>query len=143
MSVERLAALGIVNGTGTGYQGDQLATRAEAVTMLARMLCLDVSFVEDGNYAFGDSRPEDTWAWAYIDAMAEAKLTNGVGESLFAPNRKITYAEVAVLLDRILERTHPDGEGVVLPDGMEADHWAYQSFVKGLNQAPVSENVSQ
>lgn len=134
-----LAGKGIVEGVGQEFQGDRPATRAEMAAMLARMLCLELPERESGFHAFLDAGPKDTWAWAYIDALAAEKLTMGVGDGLFAPSRTITYAEVAVFLDRVVRRNAPTGESVVLPADVPQDYWAYESIIKGLNTPPPVE----
>lgn len=142
-AVNLLVSRGIVQGTGEGFQGERLATRAEMAAMLARMLCIELPQRESGFHAFADAGPKDTWAWASIDALAGQNLARGIGEGLFAPGRSITYAEVAVFLDRVVQRNTTQGEAIILPVDVPQDYWAYESILRGLNMPPISETAVQ
>ena len=97
--VDRLLALGITSGCHAEsrlYCPDDLVTRAEAATLLARAFDLDASAPA------GFTDVADSFAAADIDALFAAGITNGCdsSERLFCPDRLATRGQMAVLLER-------------------------------------------
>ena len=137
--VHTLNIWGIVNGVGESlYAPDQYATRAEISAILCRMLMLPVSTDPEGPHAFLDAGPEDTWAWAYIDALAKAGITLGVGDDMYAPDRILTRAEVAAMLSRALVTdVDTDGADVIVPLDVTEEHWAYRHILRAVNSGAV------
>jgi len=79
-----LNGLGLFKGTDSGYALDNQSTRAEAVTMLVRLLGK-----EDDALAGGYTHPfTDVPAWAspYIAYAYENGLTNGLTDTTFGPS---------------------------------------------------------
>lgn len=130
---------GIVQGIGGGlFAPDQLATRAEISVMLCRMLMLPIDDDPDAPHAFTDAGPEDTWAWAYIDALAKAGITKGSGDDCYSPKRLVTRAEVATFLARMLVTIVDSDRGEVLvPKDVTKDHWAYTFILRAVNGEPA------
>lgn len=104
-AVDVLSRAGVVTGIEGGmFAGDRTATRAEMITMLARMIWPDPPPGDpDGPHAFEDTGPADTWAWAYVDFLTQQDVIRGVGGGQFAPNRVLTRAEAAAFLARLLD----------------------------------------
>ena len=137
--VHTLNIWGIVNGVGESlYAPGQYATRAEISAILCRMLMLPVSNDPEGPHAFLDAGPEDTWAWAYIDALAKAGITLGTGDGMYSPNRILTRAEVATMISRILiTDVDIDGADVIVPLDVAEEHWAYRHVLRAVNSDAV------
>lgn len=137
--VQTLNIWGIVNGVGEDlYAPGQYATRAEISAILCRMLMLPINTDPEGPHAFLDAGPEDTWAWAYIDALAKAGITLGVGDEMYAPNRILTRAEVATMLSRALVTdVDIDGADVIVPLDVTEEHWAYRHILRAVNSGAV------
>jgi len=90
-----------MNGWMTGISADKFSpgtslTRAEATTVIVRMTGLPA---EKGSL-FDDAIGH--WAEAYIDTAKRYGLVSGTGDNSFEPDRPITRAEMAVLLNNIL-----------------------------------------
>ena len=83
-------------------------TRAEFATIAARFLSEDYA----GGHRFNDIQGH--WAAEYIDRAAAAGWIGGYEDGSFRPNAYITRAEVATLVNRMLDRA-PD-VGHLLPD---------------------------
>lgn len=134
-ALARLTNVGVVKGVpGSAFAGERLATRAEFVTMLARMLKLDTPDTVGMAHAFADSGEDSTWAYAYIDAMAKAGVILGVGGGNFAPSRDITREEVAVILSRLLTvKLDTTQAGLITPSDMTPENWSYPSVLRAIN----------
>lgn len=87
---------GVTNGTGEGrFSPDDICTRAQAVTLLARLL----GGKGEGAVTFIDV-PADAY---YAEAVAwavENGVTKGVGGDKFAPNDKCTRAQIVTFMYR-------------------------------------------
>ncbi len=123
-AVNSLASLGIVKGFPDGsFRPNQAITRAEFAAICARF-----ADAADGRIRFSDVRKSD-WFYDEVATAAAYGWITGVGGGMFAPNRAITRAEAATLVNRMLGRL-PDesainhGEGRQLPDVTKA-HWAW------------------
>lgn len=130
---------GIVNGVSEElFAPDWPATRAEISIILCRMLMLPIETDLNAPHAFNDAGPEDTWAWAYIDALAKAGIAYGTGDDCYAPNRVLTRAEVAAFVARVLA-TEVDlsAEGVIVPLDVAENHWAYKEILRAVNSGAV------
>jgi len=132
--VENLTRWGIVNGVEDDlFAPDQFATRAEMATILCRMLMLPLNTDPDGPHAFQDVTG-DHWAWAYIDALVAAGITNGTGEGTYSPDRAVTRAELATFLARILAtRVDMEQPDLIVPEDVTEEHWAYSSILRAVN----------
>ena len=101
-AVRYVAYFGIMEGVGEGrFDPDALLTRAQTAALLQRM----VSDASDTNGAVktGQSFPDvaaDAW---YADAVAwaaQSGIITGNADGTFAPDRRVTRTELAVLLWR-------------------------------------------
>lgn len=134
-ALKRLTAAGVVNGIpGGSFAGDRLATRAEFVTMLSRMLQLEIVDTAGMTHAFADTDENSTWAYAYIDALAKTGVIRGVGGGNFAPGRVITREETAAMIARLLtaklDLTRTD---LLRPSDMTPANWSYLSVLRAVN----------
>lgn len=80
---DRLSDLGLFQGTGNGYQLDRAPTRAEAATMLVRLLGAEAE-AEDLDYSapFTDL---DDWQKPYVQYLYDNGLTTGATATTFEP----------------------------------------------------------
>lgn len=106
-SVEKLAAMGVINGVGDGlFAPKRQLTRAQAATILSRLgslMDLDMS----GTYApFQDTA--DSWAAADIARVYQAHIMNGTSATTFSPESKYTIQQAVVTFLRMLDAyNHP------------------------------------
>lgn len=87
--------LGYQDGT---FRGEKTITRAEFVTMLVR-------FIQPtkGKKVFSDV-DESHWAYNEIGTASAAGWISGYGDGKFGPDKSITRAEVASILNRVMNR---------------------------------------
>lgn len=131
-----LGSLGVMFGLPDGrFGGEQNISRAEFITLLVRMTGLEVQDTAGMAHAFRDTGEEDTWAYAEIDAMSkQTQVLKGVGEGYFAPARKITRAEAAVFLSRMLRNPiYKDPEKLKIPLDVGEEHWARNAIIRAVN----------
>ena len=80
---DRLSDLGLFQGTGNGYQLDRAPTRAEAATMLVRLLGAEAEAEElDYSAPFTDL---DDWQKPYVQYLYDNGLTTGATATTFEP----------------------------------------------------------
>lgn len=80
---DRLSDLGLFQGTGNGYQLDRAPTRAEAATMLVRLLGAKAEAEElDYSAPFTDL---DDWQKPYVQYLYDNGLTTGATATTFEP----------------------------------------------------------
>lgn len=131
--------LGYPDGT---FQGEQAVSRAELVTLLARMTGITVEDTAGQPHAFLDTGEEDTWAYAEIDALSKLDgVLLGVGDGYFDPNRAVTRSEVAALLTRLLRFPWVRKETMVIPDDVDEDHWGRDSILRAVNGSLILEET--
>ncbi|MBQ4093152.1 MAG: S-layer homology domain-containing protein [Firmicutes bacterium] len=94
--VYQLASEGIINGYGGNeFRPNNNITRAEFVTMLARMGKEDCSSYANLS-AFDDSQTH--WAKEYINWAYVNGVVNGMGNGNFAPDAKITREQLCTMM---------------------------------------------
>jgi hypothetical protein len=99
-ALQVLAAKHMVNGvTDSLYNPSGETTRAEFVALLVRALNLEASA---GDVKQFKDVKSDAWYAGSIQAAVKAGIVSGVTADLFAPNAKITRAEMTVLIARAL-----------------------------------------
>jgi hypothetical protein len=138
-AVELLDRWGIVVGVGEDrFAPDRAVTRAEMSAILSRMLLLSLGTDPEIPHAFADAGPEDTWAWAYVDALAGAGITKGTGGGNYSPDALVTRAEVATFIARILAtEVNMDAEGLIIPTDVTPAHWAYLFILRAVNSGAM------
>ncbi len=99
-SISTLTNLKILEGYGSGtFRPRNSITRAEFVTILARMA--DATDVKPSNF----TDVKGHWAAENIELAASEGWINGYADNTFKPDRKLTRAEAAAILNRVLGRT--------------------------------------
>lgn len=82
------------------FSPDEGMTRAMLATVIGRLYERSYGPLETkGNHAFNDC-DYNSWYGSYVDWCAEKGIIQGVGDSKFEPERKITRQEMAVMLYR-------------------------------------------
>lgn len=96
---DALCELGLFKGTGNGYELERTPTRAEALTLLIRLLGKeDEALSKNLPHPFKDG----CWADAYIGYAYENGLVNGISETEFGSQLPMTANQYATLLLRAL-----------------------------------------
>jgi len=96
-----LVAAGVVDGypDGTFRPGREI-TRAEFIKMLVSLL--DLELVQDNlNFTDADRVPE--WGKPYIMTAVRLGIIKGFGDGTLRPNKKLNFAELKIILMRVLE----------------------------------------
>lgn len=115
---------GWVNGTAPGvFNPDTPLTRAQAAAVLVRALGYPVE--RNAEYGFDDT--SGSWAEDYISTARRYGLVSGVGGNSYAPEKKITRQEVAVLFGNAAGYTR-DFHQVQFSDvSQAANPWSYDA----------------
>ncbi len=113
---DELYDLGLFKGTGTDAEGnpvyslDAAPTRAEAVTMLVRLLGKEAEATEgEWEVPFTDLSGANAWALPYVGYAYENGLTNGEEATLFGTNNTCSAQMYCTLVLRALG--YSDAEG--------------------------------
>jgi hypothetical protein len=97
--VKAMYALGIFQGSaqggGTYAYAQNSITRAEAMTMLGRMLPKGYAGVR---LTFADAASVPAWAAEYVQVLVAQGIVNGTGDNTIAPNDPIKRGEMAKIL---------------------------------------------
>ena len=102
-NVEKMAALGVVNGVGDGrFDPDGKLTREQAATMLARLSAAMGRAIPAQEPAFADGGSIASWARAAVGQMQQSGVMNGVGGGNFAPGVEYTREQSIVTMLRML-----------------------------------------
>lgn len=125
---DQLNIRGIIRGDDLGnLYPDQVITRAEAFTILCRLLSLK----PDGDPGFADVSPED---WYYETASA-AKAAGLTAETeYFAPTRTVTRGEITLMLYRAMktigwmEETGGSRDVLSVADAEAIPSWALSAY---------------
>ncbi|MBR5155402.1 MAG: S-layer homology domain-containing protein [Clostridia bacterium] len=100
-AADALNKLGLFQGTGNGYELEKSLTRAEAVTMIVRLLGEEETAMQTKlEHPFTDV-PE--WASPYVGYAFAHNITKGVSETQFDSNSKVTLQQFLTFVLRILE----------------------------------------
>lgn len=122
--VERLQSMGVFSGwLGDEFQPDEPATRSDVAIFIDRMVNLSIDVgaglpalpVDVRNPGVGPA----------VQRLMKAGVMQGVGGNRFDPGGKLTRAQIAVILDRILP-DKPAAADVLkeFPDGRRIPEWA-------------------
>lgn len=135
-AVNTMGSLGVVSGYGDGtFRPNKPITRAEFVSMAVKFLESPQASTEN---KFSDVSVED-WFWNAVQAAVEEGWISGYEDGSFRPNRNITRAEVASIVNHVLERVaDPDyvrNNKEKLNDFIDVTptHWAYYHIVEATN----------
>ncbi len=91
-SITRMAEAGIVKGDGETFRPDESISRAELVTMVARVLKLEIDSTET---EFSDV-PAESWYAPYVKAVLDMGIISA--DTHFRPNDSITREEMSKIL---------------------------------------------
>lgn len=135
-AVNTMGSLGVVSGYEDGtFRPNEPITRAEFVSMAVKFLESPQASTEN---KFTDVSAED-WFWNAVQAAVEEGWISGYEDGSFRPNRNITRAEVASIVNHVLERVaDPDyvkNNKEKLNDFIDVTptHWAYYHIVEATN----------
>lgn len=99
-AITALANKGVLSGVGDGlFDPNSNVTRGQ----FCKMICVCFGIKADGNSQFYDVTP-DKWCYEYVINLANAGIISGVGDGLFASDSNITRQDIAVILDRMIEK---------------------------------------
>lgn len=104
---DKLASLGLFQGTGGGYQLDAVPTRIQGLVMLLRLLGL-----EDEALACTEPSPftDVTWGDNYVSYAYTNGLTNGTSGTTFSPNTTLNANGYVTFLLRALGYSDAEGD---------------------------------
>lgn len=136
--INKLASLGIINGTGGGYFEPTLqVTREEFVKMLAGVAGANVSGYTSSRFP---DVPMSRWSASYIAWAADRGITTGTDGGRFAPTMKITREEMATMIYRYVQisgKTLPAKNApLTFADADQISSWA-QTAVSVMQQAGI------
>lgn len=143
-SMTQLIEMGVVNGyakeakdaAGDTYneyyiKPEQLITRAEFATILAKALNLQASSTTSD---LGDISGH--WAEGYIKALYKKGVVVGYdsgSSKIFKPEARITRGEIVTMLVKSLNNQEPVAEAVYFADvDSKDDHWAFDFIQKAV-----------
>lgn len=107
---DSLYALGLLKGTGNGYELSRPFKRIEALVMLIRLLGKEEEALS-GDYPnpFEDMAGSNwSWAWPYVGYAYATDLTKGVGHDKFDPEVLATPQMYVTYILRALDYTDAD-----------------------------------
>ncbi|WP_340022393.1 S-layer homology domain-containing protein [Paenibacillus sp. FSL K6-1096] len=105
MALAALQQHGVIQGYADGsFHPKQEITRAEAVTMLARL----TSYVPGTPARFSDLPA--SWAEEPINAFANAGIISGTGNGAFKPKESASRAEAVVMIIRLMDKLVETGQ---------------------------------
>lgn len=129
--INKLASLGIINGTGGGYFEPTLyVTREEFVKMLAGVAGANVTGYTSSRFP---DVPLSRWSAPYIAWAADRGITTGTDGGNFAPTMRITREEMAAMIYRYVQSS-----GKTLPAKNAPVIFADANLISGWAQTPVS-----
>ncbi|WP_248927410.1 N-acetylmuramoyl-L-alanine amidase [Paenibacillus hamazuiensis] len=103
----KAAAAGLINGYEDGtLRPDQPITRAEVAALFQRQLGSSFGPAWNGAASFKDV-PADYWAAKSIYGLRAAGIIDGMSDTAFMPQRSMTRAEAAAMLDKYLNKSVP------------------------------------
>ena len=104
VNVEKMAAIGVVQGIGYGYfLPNSLLTREQAATMLSRLANALGKPIEGMPPIFSDSSSISPWAYDAIGEMQASGVMGGIGFGLFGPKHNYTREQSIVTIWRLCE----------------------------------------
>ena len=129
-AVNTLASLGIIRGVGDGiFDPNRSITRAEFATIALRF----ADKTAGGTNPFTDVASNDWYYSAVLNAVGFGWIT-GYSDGTFRPNASITRAEVATIVNRMLDRNADhdfvNGNATASFVDVPSNHWAYYNIME-------------
>jgi uncharacterized repeat protein (TIGR01451 family) len=142
--IQIMTVEGIMIGDASGtFRPDAFITRAEAATLLLRMLKVE-PFHNLTVSSFNDV-PATHWALGYIESMQKYGLITGYPDGTYKPNAHILRSEFTAIADRALGREISNssqitglGRGILWPD-VPTSHWAYLYILEASTPHTVEQ----
>ena len=104
-NVEKMAALGVVNGVGNGkFNPTGPLTREQAATMLSRLAEVLGHPLASGTASFGDSAAIASWAAAAVGQVQAAGIMEGTGGGNFTPQGSYTREQSILTILRLYQK---------------------------------------
>ena len=113
----------------TSFAPNAALTRAQAAAVLVRMAGLTPA---KSSSTFSDCTTH--WARAYIDTAEKYGIVSGTGSGSFEPDRPVTRAEMAVMLNNLLDL--PAASGSFTDVTLSVYPWAYDA-IRALKAAGI------
>ena len=126
-AIEALTALGIVTGTGEGFEPARSATRAEALVMLLRLLGKEAEAAQGWDCPFADGG----WAASYIGYAWKNGLVSGVSAARFGAGDPVSARDYLTMTLRALGYSDAAGgdftwaESIAFADRIGLTHGEY------------------
>ena len=132
-AVNTLGSLGIVSGVGDKcFDPNRAITRAEFTAIAARFAKAN----ETGSVRFSDV-PVNAWYYNTVLTAVNYGWITGVGDNRFAPGERITRAEAATIVNRMLARSadkaYVDATALRQFPDLSTSHWAYYQIMEASN----------
>ena len=132
-AVHTLASLGIIKGIGNDqFAPNRTITRAEFAVIAMRFANLSATVTNP----FTDIASND-WYYSAVTSAVSYGWINGYNDGTFRPYATITRAEVATIVNRMLNRTADrdfvDGSAVTTYVDVPNTYWAYYSIAEATN----------
>ncbi|WP_127539572.1 S-layer homology domain-containing protein [Paenibacillus illinoisensis] len=132
------AKIGIIKGYPDGrFKPDASITRAEFSTLLVKAFAL-----RSGSGTFELRDIQNSWARDSIEILASNGVINGYSDGTFHADYKITRAEMAAMISKILIfQNTPSGDAATFVD-VAPKHWA-KEIIEAAAKAGLLEGKSQ
>lgn len=133
VNAEKMAAIGVVNGTSPGvFDPGGTITREQAAVMISRLAAALNVPLPVQEPPFSDNGDISAWAFESVGNVRAAGIMSGVGESTFSPQGPYTREQSIVSIKRLFDtvkryiesknfRSNGAGYAVDLPPDMKAD----------------------
>ncbi|MDW7673284.1 MAG: S-layer homology domain-containing protein [Bacillota bacterium] len=116
-AIEQVGSVGAMIGDDNGFRPNDTLTRAEFATIAARVSGYNPDQAAATATDFSDV-PASHWASDAIAYAAANGIVVGMGDGTFAPDNKVTYAQVVTMLVRVLGYG-PEADKLAWPTGYE------------------------
>ncbi|QMV40831.1 S-layer homology domain-containing protein [Cohnella cholangitidis] len=132
--------------TEVSIQADKPANRLWASVLLVKAMKLDAEAKQkmDAVLPFRDAKQIPAGSVGYIAVALEKNLITGYNDNTFQPNRPVTRAELAALLDRVDQQLPEDQNAQAITGSIQAIANGTLTVKKADNttvQVPVDANV--
>lgn len=141
-AISDLAGAGILTGDNFGnFNPQDTITRAQMITMLARILKLDIKNLP-AKATFKDV-PKNHWAFPYVEAAYKSGIVTGVSKDNFGVNEINTREQMAAMFVRSLGITDGDMKKISGTENIDklADKGNIAGWAKGYVEFALSAGL--